>query len=387
MFCIRRLSYIFTIAGFLSIGVISFAIAADSSNLTSSPSSRLNKLYAISKLPIYQSSPTAKDTSGSSCGDSGLFNENLKEIDGPRDVARIGSIGDIAFDRDGNLFFTDEKYHTIRVLSVDGQVMKVAGQSGEYGCNDGKIETAHLFNPYGIEVDKNNNIYFYDHHMIRKIEADGSVSTLAGSSNVMGHLDGVGKQASFWGYQVKITMGLDGNLYVADQNTLRRVSPQGDVLTLVGNINSNEILDGVGRDAKFISINSVQPDSVNNIYLLDAGVVRKVNDKNQVITLPVRDSNVDFCKPLSMALGKNNLLYLGSFGSIRVFDHSGIELRSLVNEHVDCNTKERRKNNKDLGIVSILKADSYGNLYGVNDLGLFQVLDSGEVKILVRNVN
>ena len=186
---------------------------------------------------IPKADPLAKDNAGMSCGQVRTFYSKLQESDGPKGVAKVGAVGDMSFDNKGNLYFTDEAYHTIRAIKASGEVVKIAGQSGEYGCNDGIKTEARLFNPFGIVADNNGNVYFYDHHMIRKVAADGSVTTIAGVSKNMDVKDGKGKEASFWAYQVYMAIDRDGNLYIGDSGAVRKITPDGVVTTLSGVVN------------------------------------------------------------------------------------------------------------------------------------------------------
>ena len=85
-----------------------------------------------------------------------------------------------------------------------------------------------IYNPEGIAVDSVGNVYVTDAaQTIRKITPVGNnwvVSTIAGGS--YGHADGTGTNAGFgavWG----IAADAAGNLYVADDDTIRQLTPVG----------------------------------------------------------------------------------------------------------------------------------------------------------------
>ena len=220
---------------------------------------------------------SAKDNSGVECGDFGMFGEKAVEVDGPLFNAKAGLVEGMTTDSQGNLYFTDLGYHTIRVIKTNGEVEKVVGQSGEYGCNDGKNHEAHLFNPWGIAIDNNGVIYFTDHFMVRKVDLDGSVTTIAGVSNKMGKADGKGREAGFWNYQIPIAIGPDENLYVGDQGAVRRVTQDGVVTTLAGIVNRGGAeVDGVGVNAKFDFIRSIVVDTQNVIYVISMDIFEKL---------------------------------------------------------------------------------------------------------------
>jgi len=353
----------------------------------------LAKAWTLGDLiPGIQTTRLAKDSAGEGCGQTGLFSDKFQEIDGPKGVAKVGYVADMTFDGHGNLYFTDQVYHTIREIKVNGEVVKVAGQSGEYGCNDGKKGEAHLFNPYGIAVDKNGIVYFYDHNMIRKVDFDGSVTTLAGVSKNQNVKDGKGKDASFWGYQVKIALGRDGNLYVGDQSGVRKVTPNGVVTTIAGLVNRElSIKDGNGVNARFNSIHSITVDQQNNIYVLDEGAIRKIGKNGDVTTIANSDPRAHDSKGLEMvakhcsaaglAIDHEDNLYVSSGGTIRKIDPAG-KVNALVDFKLDCYIRA----NPDTGYFSMPRSmaiDKEGNVYGFGITGLFKVSPVGEVSLVL----
>jgi hypothetical protein len=68
-------------------------------------------------------------------------------------------------------------------------------------------------------------------HVIRRIDLDGTVTTLAGKAGEPGQADGTGSGARFKGPHA-IAFGPDGMLYAADEyNTVRRITTAGEVTT------------------------------------------------------------------------------------------------------------------------------------------------------------
>jgi hypothetical protein len=67
-------------------------------------------------------------------------------------------------------------------------------------------------------------VYVADHlnATIRKISPDGNVVTLAGAELRSGHVDGPGPEARFAG-PFGIAVGTDGTLYVTDGTTIRLI--------------------------------------------------------------------------------------------------------------------------------------------------------------------
>ena len=129
-------------------------------------------------------------------------------------------------------------------------VSTLAG-SGSGGYNDGK-GTGASFNFNGVRgqlsVDKDLNVYVADggNQRIRKVAADGTVTTIAGSGT-NGYLDATGTAAQF-NNPCGTAVDKDGNVYVSERNgrNIRKITPAGVVSTYAhGNGNGGNELTSV----------------------------------------------------------------------------------------------------------------------------------------------
>jgi sugar lactone lactonase YvrE len=136
------------------------------------------------------------DSNKTTCGD--LETECGKECtpgyggdDGPALEARLAQpfgqmaapAGRLAFDGDGNLFFSDTSNHRIRKVDTDGIISTVAGTGDAGDDGDGGPATeARINTPVDIEVAENGDVYFADtsNNCIRRIDGDGIIETVAG---------------------------------------------------------------------------------------------------------------------------------------------------------------------------------------------------------------
>ncbi len=150
----------------------------------------------------------------------------------------------VAADKSGNVYVADSANQVIRKINSNGNVTTLAG-GGCTGCNNsGYVNAqgvnAEFFNPWGVAVDGSGNVYVGDNYnsLVRKIDPSGNVSTLAGGGCVGctngGYVNAQGVNAEFYN-----TYGLavdnSGNVYVADGNNLiRKIDPSGNVSTLAG---------------------------------------------------------------------------------------------------------------------------------------------------------
>ncbi len=105
----------------------------------------------------------------------------------------------------------------------------LAGYAG-LGSADGVGSTAQFDGPQGTAVDSVGNVYVTDTYndTIRKITPAGDVTTIAGAAGTSGTNDGAGSAARF-NSPVGIAVDAATNLYVADQYnyTIRKIAPVG----------------------------------------------------------------------------------------------------------------------------------------------------------------
>jgi hypothetical protein len=111
-------------------------------------------------------------------------------------------------------------------ITPAGSVDSVAGS--DEGFSDGPRLLSRFRGPQAAAIDAAGNLLVSDYMGIRKIRADGWVTTMAGTGDV-GYVDGLGSEAQF-----NQTAGLcvdgEGNVYVADSGNhcIRKVSPAPD---------------------------------------------------------------------------------------------------------------------------------------------------------------
>jgi hypothetical protein len=118
----------------------------------------------------------------------------------------------------------------------------------------------------GIAVDIAGNLYVASDQTIFKITPTGLVRSLAGG--IQGTSDGIGANAHF-NYPAGIAVGASGDVYVADRlnHTIRKVTPAGAVTTIAGVAGSPGFQDGPAATAKFWEPDAVAVDPVGNVYV------------------------------------------------------------------------------------------------------------------------
>lgn len=182
---------------------------------------------------------------------------------------------------DGTLSVTDNANATIRRITSAGIVSTFAGSTANRGNNDATGAAATFSSPMGIAQDSSGNLYVADatNNTIRKISSAGAVMTIAGSAGVAGTADGSGSAARF-NHPTGLTVDASGNIYVSDStnNTIRKITSSGSVTTLAGLAGVMGAADGTGNGALFNNPGGLAIDGSGNIYVADTGnsAVRKI---------------------------------------------------------------------------------------------------------------
>jgi len=139
--------------------------------------------------------------------------------------------GRIALDAAGDLYIADTANNAIRkidrALAFMTTIAGLGPTEGGYSGDGGPAAAARLSHPTDLEVAPDGTLYVADtdNHCIRAIAPDGNISTVAGVCGTEGApVDGAKAAEALFKRPFGITLGPDGNLYVADtQNDVVRV--------------------------------------------------------------------------------------------------------------------------------------------------------------------
>ena len=165
----------------------------------------------------------------------------------------------------------------------------LAGE-GSPGSADGTGTAAQFNQPFGVTLDSSGNLFVADknNHVIREITSGGVVTTFAGTAGSFGTADGTGAVARF-NDPTGVTAGSGGDLYVADSgnNTIRKITAQGVVTTLAGTAGTAGSTNGAGAAGLFNQPHGIAIDSSGNLYIADFGnnMIRMVTQAGAVTTL------------------------------------------------------------------------------------------------------
>ena len=199
------------------------------------------------------------------------------EFDGPRGVGA---------DSTGNVYVA--AFATIAKVTAAGMVTTLAGIPLMPGSVNGTGAGARFIFPTGVAVDSTGNVYVTDPGdcTLRKVTPDGVATTLAGTSRLCEAADGVGADARFRGPR-SAAVDAAGNIYVADDDTIRKVTPAGVTTTLAGTANTPGSADGAGAAARFNAPSGVAVNGAGNVYVADwhNNTIRKVTPDGTTTTI------------------------------------------------------------------------------------------------------
>jgi len=218
----------------------------------------------------------------------------------------------LVVDGAGNVFVADYEHHRVRKIATDGTITTVAGTGvSGFSGDGGPAVSAQLSGPQALALDQDGNLYITDRNnlRIRKMSPDGKIMTVAGDGTA--GYSGDGQKALSAKLRWPEGLGLDkaGNLYIADTNNhcLRKVTPDGIITTIAGTGTSG--FSGDTRAAKDAQLNTpmgnIVFDADGNLYLSDTWNlrVRRITPEGVISTVAGCTDSCSGGSPLRTWLG------------------------------------------------------------------------------------
>lgn len=197
----------------------------------------------------------------------------------------------IAFDKNGDLIVADSGSHAIKRIDASGLISIIAGAEGKFGDIDGPALSAKFNAPVGVAVRNDGAILVADTYNDKiKLISNGVVTTLAGSSR--GFADGPALYAKF-DTPCSVAVWQDGRIVVADSlnSRIRVVELDGTTWTLAGSGDS-DMLDGTLSAAAFYRPSAVAISSDGEVFIADRDTIRAIRNRAfpfvETITKPHR---------------------------------------------------------------------------------------------------
>lgn len=146
---------------------------------------------------------------------------------------------DVALDLRGNVYIADYGNHRIRMVDTDGMIHTIAGTGAPgYDGDSGPATQARLRGPYNVQAGPEDRIYIADslNHVIRRVDHDGTITTVAGVGQPGYAGDGGPARSARLDTPQALAFDGLGRLIISDEHNhaLRIVGSDGRISTLVG---------------------------------------------------------------------------------------------------------------------------------------------------------
>lgn len=299
------------------------------------------------------------------------------------DGGRLTRPRGLVMDAAGNLLVTDA--NAVRKVAPTGTITTIAGDVDTEGSLNAAGVQARFRKPGALALDSAGTIFVADtgNHVIRKIAVNGVVSTIAGAAGLTGSDDGVGTSARF-NEPTGIVVDGAGNIFVADTNnfTIRKISAQGKVTTVAGKAAYYGTDDGTGENARFGFPKVLAFDRDGNLLVGDR-YIRKVTSAGVVTT--VAPTMAVFAGPLGIAVDSGGGIFFSSEQAIYKVNATGVTRVAGANETY--NMVDGESNNARIAAPWGLALDNFGNSFFAELSTIRKVTPTGSVLTLAGGNN
>jgi len=273
-----------------------------------------------------------------------------KGFNGDKDLATETELAlpmGVAIGEDGSVYVSDYRNHRIRRIDPSGTIETIAGIATDwshdgYGGDGGLATEARLSTPRGIEIGTDGSIYFAElnNWRVRKIDANGIITTVAGSGYVedMEGVDigdgGLATEAIIAGPS-DVVVTADGTLFISDagNHRIRRVGTDGIISTIAGTGEQGVLGDGgLAIEAKIDWPHGLALGSDGSIYFSDRNnsLVRKVSPDGIMSRVAGTEGQAGFAgdgglateallnMPYNITLSADDVLYIADQANMRI---------------------------------------------------------------------
>lgn len=223
---------------------------------------------------------------------------------------------------------------------------------------DGQGIKASLNNPENIQIDTNKNLYVsVNYDQIYQIDSLGNGALFSGR-RYRGSIDGIaGQDGEINVVSYRFISGLAINtkneIIVADKNSIRKIDLDGTVTTIAGNQDEGDEI-GKAEEARFHQISDIALNKQQELYIVDE-VNRKVKKLNQDGTVSTFIPKGLLKWPSSITINSNEivLIFDSEDKNILMFDQKGNLLKII---------KDNILRSQDYALNVKIKVDTHDNI-------------------------
>jgi RHS repeat-associated protein len=210
---------------------------------------------------------------------------------GPAAQALLFNPKGLALDSAGNLYIVDNGNHRIRKVTPAGIISTFAGNGTQgFSGDGGPAAAAQLNRPETVAVDSADNVYVADrwNHRIRKIDAAGIISTVAGNGAIGYNGEGIPAIEASLNLPAGVALDSAGNLFIADTFNcmIRKVTPDG-LLTDVAGFGGFCPGSGFPTSVPFLHPEAIAVDAAGSLYVPNpaTGEMKKLLSDGRIVVL------------------------------------------------------------------------------------------------------
>jgi hypothetical protein len=191
------------------------------------------------------------------------------------------------------LYIADSGNNVVRVLNTaTGIISTVAGNgTAAYKGDNGPATTASLNRPFGLAFSSVGDLYIADqqNNAIRKVDASGTITTIAGTGGAGNSPSGGVASATQLSAPSGVIVDVAGNIYISDtqNNVVRKINPSTNIITTIAGSGG----EGDNNPANLASLYGpygMALDSQGSLFLADAAHnrIRKISSNMGVLNYP-----------------------------------------------------------------------------------------------------
>jgi sugar lactone lactonase YvrE len=276
-----------------------------------------------------------------------LLDYSYSGDNGPATNATLSRQTGLVYDEARNFLYISDTFNArIRKLNLNtGYIYTVAG-NGTQGYTEDNVQatSASINNVYGIDLDKDGNLYLSDrfNNRIRKVNTTtGIITTVAGNGTPGSGGDGTPATSANISGPAHTVFDKAGNLYISDAGNgrVRKVSvSNGNISTIAGGgataadqgVATNLILNAVGG----LIINNTE----NSLYIFEYTInkVKKLNLNNGTLKMFAGNGSGGYNgdnQPATTATFTNPLGgTLDKWGDVYIVDSTNSRIRKVIRD-------------------------------------------------------